>query len=62
MPFNMGQRFIYSETEYVVTGIDAGRSEIECQTVPSDGDFYWFYVRNGNVEPIFPCIVPKRGV
>lgn len=59
MDYGQGSHFYYDGKEYVVVGVDSERDEIECQLVPDDGDYYWFYVRNGHVEPIFPCLVTR---
>lgn len=37
-----GDRFILNNIKYQVVGIDSTRNEIECVTIPFDGDYYWF--------------------
>lgn len=46
--FKYGTHFIYEGMEYSVIGTDNSRNEIECQTVPSDNNFYWFKVIDKN--------------
>ena len=46
--FKYGTQFIYKEKLYVVIGEDIERSEIECQTLPFDKNFYWFKVLDVN--------------
>lgn len=47
--FEHGATFTYQGKTYCTIGIDASRNEIECQTLPFDGDCYWFKVsENGN--------------
>ena len=46
--FRYGTCFIYNGNQYCVVGCDAVRNEIECQTIPSNGDFYWFKVMGQN--------------
>lgn len=47
--FEHGTTFTYQGKKFYTIGIDAPRDEIECQTVPFDGNYYWFKVSgNGN--------------
>lgn len=46
--FEYGKRFTYEGKEYYIIGEDAGRNEIECQTVPLDSKFYWFKIVGEN--------------
>lgn len=46
--FVYGKHFWYKGKEYCIVGNDASRNEIECQTVPSDNNFYWFKVIGEN--------------
>ena len=47
--FNYGSKFEYQGRTFCTIGTDICRNEIECQTLPFDGDYYWFKVSgNGN--------------
>lgn len=46
--FECGKHFIYKGKEYRIIGDDIGRNEIECETVPPDGDYHWFKVTSEN--------------
>lgn len=46
--FEYGTHFMYEDKEYVVVGADCTRNEIECQTIPSDNNFYWFKIVGKN--------------
>lgn len=51
--FKYGSSFICDGKEYDVVGEDPGRNEIECITIPFDGNFYWFRVLGDDkVQPI----------
>lgn len=47
--YEYGTKFEYNKKQYCVIGIDACRSEIECQTMPFDGNYYWFKVCGENM-------------
>lgn len=40
--------FQFKGKKYCIIGEDISRNEIECQTVPSDNNFYWFKVIEKN--------------
>ena len=47
--FEHGATFTYQGKKFCTIGIDASRNEIECQSLPFDGNYYWFKVSgNGN--------------
>lgn len=46
--YKYGTEFEYDKKRYCVIGTDVSRSEIECQTMPFDGNYYWFKVCGEN--------------
>ena len=46
--FVYGKHFLNKGKEYCVIGDDISHNEIECQTVPFDGEYYWFKVIGEN--------------
>ena len=49
--FNYGSKFEYQGRTFCTIGTDVCRNEIECQTLPFDGNYYWFKV-SGNANKV----------